>query len=59
MKKAIFLYSCSGIMEEPWLKNGYEVWSFDGQHEPGITRDGNHVKVGMWFDGETCFKSVG
>lgn len=58
MKKALFLYSCSGIMEDPWLKNGYEVWSFDGQHPTGITRDGNHVKVGMWFDAYDTAKHV-
>lgn len=37
-------------MAKPWLDAGYECWCFDGQHEPGITRDGNHVKVGMWFN---------
>lgn len=25
------------------------MWTFDGQHAPGVTRDGNLVKVGMWF----------
>ena len=50
MKKAVFLYDYTGIMAQPWLDAGYECWCFDGQHEPGITRDGNHVKVGMWFD---------
>ena len=48
--KAIFLYDYTGIMAKPWLEAGYECWCFDGQHEDGITRDGNHVKVGMWFD---------
>ena len=50
MKKAIFLYDFTGIMSQPWLDAGYECWCFDGQHPGGITRDGNHVKVGMWFD---------
>lgn len=50
MKKIIILYDYTGIMAQPWLKNGFEVWCFDGQHEDGIIRDGNHVKVGMWFD---------
>ncbi|MGL5223593.1 MAG: Dcm methylase [Plesiomonas shigelloides] len=50
MKKAIFLYDFTGIMAQPWLEAGYECWCFDGQHPTGITRDGNHVKVGMWFD---------
>ena len=50
MKKAVFLYDYTGIMAQPWLDAGYECWCFDGQHEPGIKRDGNHVKVGMWFD---------
>ncbi len=50
MKKAVFLYDYTGIMAQPWLDSGYECWCFDGQHEPGIIREGNHVKVGMWFD---------
>ncbi|WNA16016.1 hypothetical protein XaC1_373 [Xanthomonas phage XaC1] len=50
MKKVIMLYDYTGIMAKPWLDNGYEVWSFDGQHPAGITKDGNHNKVGMWFD---------
>ncbi|OIX95912.1 Dcm methylase [Serratia fonticola] len=49
MKKAIFLFDFTGFMAQPWLEAGYECWCFDGQHEDGITRDGNHVKVGMWF----------
>lgn len=48
-RKAIFLYDYTGLMAKPWLEAGYECWCFDGQHEAGITRDGNHVKVGMWF----------
>lgn len=50
MKRAIFLYDFTGIMAKPWMDAGYECWCFDGQHEPGITKDGLHVKVGMWFD---------
>lgn len=50
MKKAIFLYDFTGIMAQPWLDAGYECWCFDGQHEKGISRDGLHVRVGMWFD---------
>ncbi|KAB8306604.1 Dcm methylase [Rahnella aquatilis] len=49
MKKAVFLYDYTGLMARPWLDAGYECWCFDGQHETGITREGNHVKVGMWF----------
>lgn len=51
MKKkiAIFLYDYTGIMARPWLDAGYECWLFDGQHEPGIYRVGNLVRVGMWF----------
>ena len=52
MKKAIFLYDYTGIMAKPWIEAGYECWCFDGQHEPGITREGNHVRVGMWFDAD-------
>lgn len=50
MKKAIFLYDYTGLMARPWLDAGYECWLFDGQHTPGVTREGNIVKVGMWFD---------
>jgi hypothetical protein len=49
MKKAIFLYDFTGLMAQPWLDAGYECWLFDGQHESGVKRDGNLVKVGMWF----------
>jgi len=58
MKKAIFLYDYTGIMARPWLDAGYECWCFDGQHPQGITRDGNHVKVGMWFDAYNTMQSV-
>ncbi|MGL5282010.1 MAG: Dcm methylase [Plesiomonas shigelloides] len=56
MKKAVFLYDRTGYMAKPWLDAGYECWLFDGQHEPGITRDGNLVKVGMWFDAHKAQK---
>lgn len=49
MKKAVFLYDFTGLMAQPWLDDNYECWIFDGQHEPGITREGNLVRVGMWF----------
>jgi len=49
LKKAIFLYDYTGLIAKPWLDAGYECWSFDGQHPEGITREGNYVKVGMWF----------
>ena len=49
MKKAIFLYDYTGLMAKPWLAGDFECWIFDGQHAPGITREGNLVKVGMWF----------
>lgn len=48
-KKVIILYDYTSEMARPWLAAGYEVWTFDGQHPEGITRDGNLVKVGMWF----------
>jgi len=51
MKKAIFLFNYTDIMVKPWLDHGYECYSFDGKHPAGVTRDGNHVKVGMWFEG--------
>lgn len=46
---AIFLYDFTGLMAQPWLAAGYECWLFDGQHQEGITREGNLFKVGMWF----------
>jgi hypothetical protein len=55
MKKAIFLYDYTGIMAKPWIDAGYECWCFDGQHSPGIDKDGNHVKVGFWF---TPFQTI-
>lgn len=56
MKKAIFLFNHSDVMPGPWLRAGYECWSFDGKHPEGITREGNHVKVGMWFHAEHSAK---
>lgn len=50
MKKVIFLYDYTGIMAQPWIDAGFEAWCFDGQHEPGVFRDGLRVNVGMWFD---------
>lgn len=58
MTKAIFLFDYTGIMAQPWLDAGYECWCFDGQHPEGITRDGNCVKVGMWFDAYNTDKHV-
>lgn len=46
---AIFLYDITGLMAKPWLEAGYECWCFDGQHQEGITREGDLFKVGMWF----------
>ena len=37
-------------MAQPWIDAGFEAWCFDGQHEPGVFRDGLRVNVGMWFD---------
>jgi len=58
MKKIIILYNFTDYMAQPWLDDGYEVWCFDGQHKSGITRDGNHIKVGMWFDAYTTGQHV-
>ena len=59
MKKAIFLYSLTDIMARPWLDAGYECWLFDGQHEPGVHRDGSLVKVGMMLSPFSREDSVG
>jgi len=40
-------------MVQPWVGAGYECWTVDVQHPPGIWRDGLVVKVGAdvrsWF----------
>jgi hypothetical protein len=36
----------TGNMVEPWLEAGHECWIVDVQHEPGVHRDGNLVRVG-------------
>lgn len=56
MKKAIFLYDFTGLMAQPWIDAGYECWLFDGQHEPGVKREGSLVKVGMWFHHDQIHK---
>lgn len=56
--RAVFLYDRTGIMAKPWLDNGYECWCFDGQHEEGVHRDGNLIKVGVWFDAYNTKKHV-
>lgn len=53
-KRAVFLYDVTGIAARPWIDAGYECWLFDGQHPEGITREGNMVKVGMWFHHDRC-----
>jgi len=57
-KKAIFLYDFTGLMAQPWLDAGYECWLFDGQHEPGVNREGNLVKVGMWFEHDKTIRQA-
>lgn len=59
IKRAVFLYDYTGIMAQPWLDAGYECWCFDGQHPDGITVEGKHVKVGMWFDANTTEEQAG
>lgn len=58
MKKAIFLYDRTGYMAEPWVEAGYECWCFDGSHEPGVKREGNHIKVGLWFNAYSASNHV-
>lgn len=58
MKKAIFLYDYTGIMAQPWIDAGYECWCFDGQYNPGIEKDGLHVKIGMWFSPKDIHKQA-
>lgn len=36
----------TGVMVQPWLDAGFECWCVDLQHEPGVHRDGNIVRVG-------------
>ena len=49
-KKAIFLFDYTGIMAKPWADAGYLCYCFDGQHKPGVKKDGNIIKVGTWFE---------
>lgn len=42
----LFLCDVSTVMAQPWASAGYECWCVDLQHEPGISRDGNIVRVG-------------
>lgn len=48
MSARIVLSLCdrTGVMVEPWLEAGYECWIVDTQHEHGVHRDGNLVRVG-------------
>lgn len=48
--KVVFLYDFTGISATPWIEAGYQCWIFDGQHPPGITKEGLLFKVGMWLD---------
>lgn len=56
MKKAVFLFDYTGIMAQPWLDAGYECWCFDGQHDNGISKNGNLVKVGMYFQSHSTLR---
>lgn len=48
MTSGIVLSLCdvSTVMVQPWLTAGYECWCVDLQHEPGVSRDGQLVRVG-------------
>lgn len=46
--KIICLYSTSGLMEQPFLDAGYEVWSFDGQNKDEDLGDWH--KRFAWFE---------
>lgn len=48
--KVIFLYSCSGLAEKPFLDAGYECYSFDGQNKD--TDDGLWHKRFAWFSSD-------
>lgn len=48
--KVIFLYSCSGLAERPFLDAGYECYSFDGQNKD--TDDGLWHKRFAWFSSD-------
>jgi hypothetical protein len=43
---ALFLCELTGVMAGPWAAAGVECWCVDLQHPPGITREGNIVRVG-------------
>lgn len=46
IKSIILLCNLTKAMGKPWADNGYQVIMVDPQHEPGIHRDGNYIKVG-------------
>lgn len=52
----------TGVMVRDWADAGYECWIVDLQHEPGIHRDGNIVRVGCdllrWLPPRKNFKAA-
>lgn len=46
MKTVLSLCDHSGVMVDPWLRNGFECWVVDIKHPPGETRHGNLIQVG-------------
>jgi hypothetical protein len=48
MDKGIVLSLCdlTTNMVQPWLEAGYECWCVDMQHETGVSKNGNLVRVG-------------
>lgn len=48
--KIICLYSTSGLVEQPFLDAGYEVWSFDGQNKNEDLHSRMWHKRWAWFE---------
>ena len=53
MKIIISCFDKSLVFAQPWAAHGYLCYCVDMQHPPGLTRDGNIIKVGAdmldWF----------
>jgi hypothetical protein len=48
MKENIIICLCdyTGIFGKPWAEDGYQVILVDPQHQKGVNREGNYIKVG-------------
>lgn len=57
MRNIICLCDYTGIFGKPWADVGYQVIIVDPQHEAGVNRDGQYIKVGGLIDEVTGYLS--